>query len=71
MDSAKITQVIDKIKNWSLKWIVYERSKKTRNMFIDFSPVPECRNKDSYGTICTRCNRCGRFNVKLRNGRKL
>ena len=45
--------------------------KKTRNMFIDFSPVPECRNKDSYGTICTRCNRCGRFNVKLRNGRKL
>ena len=30
-------------------------------MFIDCAPVPGCKNPDSYGMICVRCNLCGRF----------
>ena len=45
-------------------------TKKSQNMFRNLSPVPECRNKNSYGTICMRCNQCRRFDVKMRNGKK-
>ena len=28
---------------------------------IDFEPIEDCRNPDSYGMICVKCNRCERF----------
>lgn len=31
-------------------------------IFIDYSIIDDCQNLDhSYGEICVRCNRCGRF----------
>ena len=33
--------------------------------FVDYKPLPECVNiKETYGEICTQCNRCGRFKDK-------
>lgn len=28
---------------------------------IDYSPIPKCKNPDSFGMICVKCNKCGRF----------
>ena len=28
---------------------------------IDYRPVPDCINPDSFGEICVKCNQCGRF----------
>ena len=28
---------------------------------IDFAPVAECKNPDTYGIICVKCNDCQRF----------
>ena len=54
------------------EWIGVNAGEKKRsmNMFVDRSPLPECRNKKSYGTICMRCNQCRRFDVKMRSGKK-
>lgn len=30
-------------------------------MHVSLGVTKECRNPDSYGCICVRCNRCGRF----------
>lgn len=29
--------------------------------FAEIRPIKRCRNNASYGEICVRCNRCGRF----------
>jgi len=29
---------------------------------VDYSPVKNCKNPDSYGLICVKCNKCHRFN---------
>lgn len=32
------------------------------HLFIDISPMDECKNMmESYGEICVKCNKCGRF----------
>ena len=32
------------------------------SMFIDFAPVKDCKSQsETYGEICIRCNKCGRF----------
>lgn len=31
---------------------------------ISLVPVKDCKNIDTYGTICVKCNDCGRFNVE-------
>lgn len=28
---------------------------------IDLSAQPDCKNPESYGEICSGCNKCGRF----------
>lgn len=30
-------------------------------IFIDYSVTKDCVNPDSYGIICVKCNKCGRF----------
>ena len=30
---------------------------------VSLGVTPNCKNPDSYGTICVRCNQCGRFNA--------
>lgn len=32
-------------------------------MHFSMGVAPSCKNPDSYGTICVRCNQCGRFNA--------
>jgi len=32
-------------------------------MHVSLAPVPGCTNPDSYGMVCVKCNRCGRFNA--------
>ena len=29
---------------------------------LSIPPIDECKNEDSCGMTCVRCNRCGRFN---------
>ena len=29
---------------------------------FDITPIKRCKNLMSYGEICVRCNKCGRFN---------
>ena len=32
---------------------------------IDYGVLDDCKNlKESYGEICVRCNKCGRFDPK-------
>ncbi len=34
---------------------------------IDFPPLPDCRNiEETYGEICVKCNKCGRFGKSKR-----
>ena len=32
-------------------------------MHFSIGVVENCKNPESYGTICVRCNLCGRFDV--------
>lgn len=32
--------------------------------FDDYPPLDNCENEHSYGEICLKCNKCGRFNKK-------
>ena len=42
-------------------WDLPEGEKKSP-IFIDSAPLKDCKNKaESYGEICVRCNKCGRF----------
>ena len=35
------------------------------NVHIDYSALDSCQNlEQSYGEICVKCNKCGRFNKK-------
>jgi hypothetical protein len=35
------------------------------NGFIDFAPIKNCKSPElTYGEICVKCNKCGRFNQK-------
>ena len=38
-----------------------EAEKPVAGIFIDCRPVADCRNSDSMGEICVKCNECGRF----------
>jgi|26BtaG_2_1085354.scaffolds.fasta_scaffold16136_2 transposase-like protein len=29
---------------------------------IDYPPIKKCKNPDTYGELCVRCNKCHRFN---------
>lgn len=31
-------------------------------VFVDFESTKDCTNPDSFGYICVKCNKCGRFN---------
>ena len=31
---------------------------------IDYGVSKNCKNPDSYGMICVKCNKCGRFTIK-------
>jgi len=32
------------------------------NIHLDYAALDNCQNiEDSYGEICVKCNRCGRF----------
>ena len=43
------------------EWKLPEGEKKSPT-FIDSAPLKDCKNKaESYGEICVRCNKCGRF----------
>jgi len=35
---------------------------------ICYAAADNCRNPDSYGCICVRCNQCGRFTKEKTNG---
>jgi len=35
--------------------------KKTKFAHISLAVIDGCKNQDSYGEICLRCNECGRF----------
>ena len=35
--------------------------KKTKSVHICLAVIDGCKNMDSYGEICVRCNECGRF----------
>ena len=35
-----------------------------KTSFICIGVDDNCRNPDSYGMICVRCNKCGRFETK-------
>lgn len=37
-------------------------------VFVDYTVTDECKNPDSYGTICVKCNECGRFTKGQSNG---
>lgn len=33
---------------------------------VDYAPVPGCKcPEDTYGMICVKCNKCGRFNERV------
>lgn len=34
------------------------------SLHISLTPVKDCKNLDAYGTICVRCNDCGRLDKK-------
>ncbi|MCE5328727.1 hypothetical protein LLG07_00075 [bacterium] len=35
-----------------------------RGVQIDYRPLPECKNLDTYGEICVKCNECKRFDME-------
>ncbi len=30
-------------------------------LFVDYAPIDDCENSDTFGEICVQCNRCERF----------
>ena len=36
-------------------------------MHLSIGVTENCKNPDSYGTICVRCNLCGRFDKTIKN----
>lgn len=41
---------------------------KKMDIHCDFAVVKDCKNlEDSYGEICVKCNKCGRFDEKERD----
>lgn len=35
-------------------------------MFVDYPVLDSCKNlENSYGEICVKCNKCGRFNKEI------
>ena len=30
-------------------------------VFVDYRPIKGCKNPKSFGEICVKCNKCGRF----------
>ena len=37
-------------------------------IFVDFQPIDDCKNPESYGEICVQCNQCGRFDREDEEG---
>ena len=33
-------------------------------IIIDYAPIKGCNNPNTYGAICVKCNKCGRFENK-------
>lgn len=33
-------------------------------VIIDYAPTKDCNNPNTYGEICVKCNKCGRFENK-------
>lgn len=31
-----------------------------KGSFIDYKPSPNCCNDDTFGSVCVKCERCGR-----------
>ena len=43
------------------EWFLPEGEKEPP-VFIDSAPLKDCKNTaESYGEICVKCNKCGRF----------
>ena len=39
--------------------------------FIDYGVTEDCKNlEESYGEICVKCNKCGRFDVEAENDKR-
>lgn len=35
-------------------------------IFVDYGVTEDCQNlEDSYGCVCVKCNRCGRFDKEV------
>lgn len=42
------------------------REKETPKLFIDYAVSKNCKNlSESYGEICVKCNKCGRFDKHI------
>lgn len=33
-------------------------------VIIDYAPIKDCNNPNTYGEICVKCNKCGWFKKK-------
>jgi hypothetical protein len=34
-------------------------------IYIDYTPILDCKSlEETYGEICIKCNKCGRFDIK-------
>ena len=40
-----------------------EREGRNVLLHIHYPPTEDCKNPDSYGMICVKCNECGRFTL--------
>lgn len=41
-------------------------------IFVDFAPLDGCQNvEESYGEICVKCNKCGRFREPTEEEKRL
>lgn len=38
----------------------FEKNNNVKNLFVDYQVNDECRNPNTYGSICLKCGRCGR-----------
>ena len=39
-------------------------------LHIDYPPTKDCKNPDTYGEICVKCNDCGRFDKLTKKEKK-
>lgn len=37
---------------------------KSSEPYFDCAPCENCQNDSSFGAVCIKCNKCGRFNKK-------